>query len=293
MGISPKSIHLAHCCFLAREAFRLFVYALQELPPDSVQRHDLYHRFFPRSFEANETPWAKAIREAAHRGDLSEMLVGRIEKLRDTMQEFCHAATECPQGNSTLGHIQSEFNAFNDARNDLEPLIIGSEEPEELEAQSEKETASSDQGGKAISKKRSWVQKEVDDAIRDYRAKRARSYGNLADGVKRSKKGAKIDARKIFGRNVIADFLECSKAMVSKSTVWRAIAEELGLSGRTPGIGPGERVGLDMAIEEAGVAEHKSKEREGRQGQSDEEQVKELAREQNKDEKQRKIPPEW
>jgi hypothetical protein len=42
--------------------------------------------------------------------------------------------------------------------------------------------------------------------------------------------------------------------MVSKSLAWRAIAAELGLSGRTPGIGRGERIGHDIAVEKASAA---------------------------------------
>ena len=62
---------------------------------------------------------------------MAPLLIGRIEKLRETMEVLCLAALQCPQDNSTLNDIQSEFDAFNNARNDLEPLIIESEGSDE------------------------------------------------------------------------------------------------------------------------------------------------------------------
>jgi len=97
---------------------------------------------------------------------------------------------------------------------------------------------------------RSWTQTDLDSAIREYKARRASKYGDLAAAVNAGKPGAQRIARKLFGRNVIARELGCkSKAMVSKSPAWKAIASELGLAGVTTAAG--RRVGEDIAIEQA------------------------------------------
>src|SRR5262249_38830441 len=63
-------------------------------------------------------------------------------------------------------------------------------------------------------------------------------------------------ARRLFGRNAIARALGVkAKAMVSKSPVWREIAEELDLGGRKAGAArrPSRRVGLEIALEATAV----------------------------------------
>lgn len=52
--------------------------------------------------------------------------------------------------------------------------------------------------------KRHWTQAELDDAIRDYKAKRASTYSDLVAGVKKGLKGATRKAQEMFGRNALA-----------------------------------------------------------------------------------------
>ena len=108
------------------------------------------------------------------------------------------------------------------------------------------------------SPKRKWTQKGVDEAIREYKAAGGRParYAELREAVKKGNKGAKKEARKIFGRNAIAKHLRCSTVLVSRSEVWVGIAKEMGIplnrerpkgTRRTSRPGP---VGHDMAVEE-------------------------------------------
>jgi hypothetical protein len=78
--------------------------------------------------------------------------------------------------------------------------------------------------------RRSWTQADLDAAIRQYKADRAKSYADLCDAITSGRVGAKKKAQEIYGRNAIARALNVSApAMVSKSPVWVAIAKELGL----------------------------------------------------------------
>jgi hypothetical protein len=98
--------------------------------------------------------------------------------------------------------------------------------------------------------KRGWVQAELDDAIRDYKAKRSARYAALKDGVRRGLKGARKAARELFGARAIARELGVrSHAMVSGSPAWLPIAADLQL-GKTR-VGKPKRVGLDVALEAA------------------------------------------
>jgi len=99
--------------------------------------------------------------------------------------------------------------------------------------------------------KRSWLQHDLDDAIRKYKAKHASTYHDLVKGVRAGRKVAIDAARDIFGRNAIARALGVkAQAMVSKSPPWREIAEELKLtSGEGRSLGGARRMGLDIAIE--------------------------------------------
>lgn len=103
--------------------------------------------------------------------------------------------------------------------------------------------------------KRSWVQVDLDNAIREYQAQRAQSYDALVKGVNRNETAAITNARKVFGRNAIAHALGVkSAAMVTKSPAWRAIAAELHLLRNIPGerrIDKNRRIGLDIAVEQA------------------------------------------
>jgi hypothetical protein len=111
--------------------------------------------------------------------------------------------------------------------------------------------------------KRSWTQPDLDEAIREYKAKRAPSfqqYVSLLDDPKTpasKKKAIRSQASKMFGRNVIAKKLGVKSAkMVSQSAPWVAIAEALGLERRAGKAGTSRpvKIGHDIAVEKASVA---------------------------------------
>jgi hypothetical protein len=104
--------------------------------------------------------------------------------------------------------------------------------------------------------KRSWTQPKLDEAINEYWADRSSNYRNLVDGVKRRKQGAMRDARRLFGRNAIVRALGVrSPAMVTNSSAWQKIADELGLRGEPDSNypPPGGRVGIEIALETQAV----------------------------------------
>jgi hypothetical protein len=137
--------------------------------------------------------------------------------------------------------------------------------------------------------RRAWTQRDVDDAIREYKCKRARRYGELADAARgKEKPGAMKAARKLFGCRAISRRLECSVALVSKSPAWRAIAEELKLGGPKPGA-RGSAVGLEQAAEQQAVAEYRARQSAAQEDESSAE-LAELIREQEVDDQQRRIP---
>lgn len=106
--------------------------------------------------------------------------------------------------------------------------------------------------GKQVPAKKSWTQPDLDAAIRTYKSERASTYQDIIEGVKAGRTGAKEAARKMFGRNVVADALGVkARAMVTKSPEWQAIAEELRLSrGKDRNRKASQKVGLDIAIEQ-------------------------------------------
>jgi hypothetical protein len=109
--------------------------------------------------------------------------------------------------------------------------------------------------------KRSWTQPDLDNAIREYKAKRASTYSDLVQGVKRGSAVAKESARRLFGRNVIVRELGVkSPAMVTNSPVWQGIANELGLRGRSSKARQPvkQRIGLGIALEQQAVASGES-----------------------------------
>ncbi len=106
--------------------------------------------------------------------------------------------------------------------------------------------------------KRSWTQRDLNEAILEYKAARSSTYNDLVDGVRRGMTGAIRDARRLFGRNQIARELGVrSRAMVTKSPVWQQIADELRLREHS---GPRRRskrqcVGMDIALETQAMAD--------------------------------------
>lgn len=98
---------------------------------------------------------------------------------------------------------------------------------------------------------KSWTQVDLDEAIRKYKAERASSYADLVAGVRANRPGAKSAAQEIYGRNSIVRALGVkAPAMVTKSPVWQAIADELGIPrGQERNQSSLQKVGLDIAIE--------------------------------------------
>lgn len=107
--------------------------------------------------------------------------------------------------------------------------------------------------------KRSWVQNDLDEAIRRYKAERASTYRDLVQAVQSGKPGAKKAATRLFGRNSITKALGVkSVAMVSYSQPWRDIAEELCLAPVKGGtLRKSGKIGLDIAVEAKAQAEEK------------------------------------
>lgn len=117
----------------------------------------------------------------------------------------------------------------------------------------------------SVPPKRSWVQPDLDEAIREYQAKRSDSYQqfisllgnpNTPAGRKRAVRQA---AKRMFGRNVVAKALGVKSAkMVSQSEPWVAMASALGLPRRSDNAtGAGKRpkrIGEEIAIEQASMA---------------------------------------
>ncbi|MCL2647110.1 MAG: hypothetical protein FWD61_08910 [Phycisphaerales bacterium] len=104
----------------------------------------------------------------------------------------------------------------------------------------------------------SWTQTDLDNAIRQYKAERAGAYADLCEAVRKGSAAAKQRAKEVYGRNAIARALGVkSKAMVSKSQAWLAIAGELNFplnrSRRTQGTRHTQwtgKIGHDIAVEE-------------------------------------------
>ncbi len=111
----------------------------------------------------------------------------------------------------------------------------------------------STRGASRPAEKRSYTQGQMDNAIREYKARRASNYDELVKRVEAGAKGAKKAAQEMFGRNAIANALGArAPAMVTKSPVWHEIARELQLPSKvTSGHGASRQVkmGLDMALE--------------------------------------------
>lgn len=98
---------------------------------------------------------------------------------------------------------------------------------------------------------KSWTQPDLDAAIREYKARRASNYGDLLEGVRAGRTGAKKAAQEMFGRNAIARELGVkAPAMVTKSPEWQSLADELGLSrGKDRNTVQRRKVGLEIALE--------------------------------------------
>lgn len=89
--------------------------------------------------------------------------------------------------------------------------------------------------GSKTGQRRSWTQRDLDQAVWQYKAARADIYSKMARDIKAGKKGAKAAAESLFGRKAIVEAMSVRcPSMVSKSPPWRDMADELGLS-RGPG----------------------------------------------------------
>ncbi|MBC8255048.1 MAG: hypothetical protein H8E35_13625 [Ardenticatenia bacterium] len=121
-------------------------------------------------------------------------------------------------------------------------------------------------GSKAdVPAKRPWTAPELDEAIREYVAKRSKRYQDfisILDDPSESPRRKNLiqrEARKMFGRNVVATALGVkSPRMVSQSSAWLAVASTLGFPLKRNQIGkPASRrqkVGIDIAVEKASMA---------------------------------------
>lgn len=147
---------------------------------------------------------------------------------------------------------RDSINAWIDESTRLITPVSNPAKPEVLTARHPKRHSTSDSVPK-----RSWNQSDLDDAIREYKVRRASRYSDLVDGVKRGRPGAKKATRELCGRNVIVRELGVkSGAMVSNSPVWQEIADELRLRGQ-PNLSkltPEQRIGIEIASEQAAVA---------------------------------------
>lgn len=110
--------------------------------------------------------------------------------------------------------------------------------------------------------KRAWTRHDLDNAIREYKAKRSASfeqYFSVLEDPKAPasrKRTVRKEARAMFGRNVIAKALGVKSArMVSESPAWVAIAKTLDLPRRadqgTAPPKPKTRIGHEIAVEQA------------------------------------------
>ncbi len=101
---------------------------------------------------------------------------------------------------------------------------------------------------------RKWTKKTADAAIRKLAEERADEIRAAAETVKRGERGAAKLAAAAFGRNAVMRELGCSAALVTNSRAWQVVANRLGLrSGRTPGVARGERIGMEVAVDNASV----------------------------------------
>jgi hypothetical protein len=166
---------------------------------------------------------AHAIRESmrAAQGDLKELGFAPPK----TLEEWEHLArvVEVPletikAGNFTARDVYDMALAWVDQQQ-MKSRVGGNGEPSSHTlAATPTEPPASAPTAKADPELRSWTQKELDKAIRQYKAERAASYADLLDAVRRNKPGAKKKAQEIYGRNAIARALGVkAKAMVSKS----------------------------------------------------------------------------
>jgi hypothetical protein len=94
--------------------------------------------------------------------------------------------------------------------------------------------------------KKSWTQPELDAAIEEYKAHRSSTYHRLLNEHARGARGAKEAAQSLFGRDTIVKALNVRcPSMVTKSHVYRSIADAFGfIRGKRPRK-VGEQVGFD------------------------------------------------
>jgi len=113
--------------------------------------------------------------------------------------------------------------------------------------------------------KRPWTAPELNEAIREYVAKRSKRYQeflSILDDPGESPRRKSIihrEARKMFGRNVVARELGVrSPRMVSQSSAWTAVASALGFQLKRNQIGKSagrpQKIGLDIGVERASMA---------------------------------------
>jgi hypothetical protein len=226
----------------------------------SKERWELANVIFPRSVpDTNEGPKKLAIEEARSAGDLTVALP-LINSVFDELQAFVTEAMHQPQGNVQPARTQHLLRAATT----LEELV-GTDPAHDAPRHPR-----GDGKSEGTIPRRTWTRGEVNSEIRKLGKERKRELRAFAERISNGDPNAKREARKLFGRNSIAKALGCSKAHVSASGAWTAIAETLGLRGRTPGVGRGERIGLEIADEKKSAAMYAEEKRESLQALMDE-----------------------
>lgn len=133
--------------------------------------------------------------------------------------------------------------------NDLQTANHNLGRPEAAESEKANQSRQNDRSN-GQTPKRSWTQADLDDAIREYKSRRASNYAELVQAVKRGDAGATKAAREMFGRNEIVRSLGVkSPAMVTKSVVWIQMAEELRIPRGSDRNNQRRRIGFGIAEE--------------------------------------------
>lgn len=103
--------------------------------------------------------------------------------------------------------------------------------------------------------KRRWSKQEVNEAVRAYRTERQKQYNKYERAIGRAsgKKQRRLIrlARKVFGRNVIAAALGCSRGLVSESTTFKAISAQLFFDRQAGKPRMSNRIGMAAAIDQS------------------------------------------
>jgi hypothetical protein len=228
---------------------------IQRDEPDSASRRDAVGRII-RRIEDLERFHGMVVLQVPN-DDLAARLSATMIHVRDAARDVVSDLIRQPRFQSSLDWLRRRDKLSESvlAVADVTPMIgrslVRAPTGAPLPAPQSTATPSPPEESDKTADLLSYTQGDLDNAIREFKANRSRLYADVLDAVQKGRPNAVKNARKAFGRNVIARELRCkASAMVSASPVWRAIAAELGLeSPKTTG--SRTRVGLARAIEEA------------------------------------------